>query len=50
MEKAINHVVEATGRINGLVANAGITKHQPALKFERLELEQLFNLNVSVPV
>jgi NAD(P)-dependent dehydrogenase (short-subunit alcohol dehydrogenase family) len=50
VEKAINHVVEATGRIDGLVANAGMTKHQPALKFERSELEQLFNLNVSVPV
>src|SRR4051794_24080593 len=50
VEKAINHVVEATGRIDGLVANAGMTKHQPAFKFERPELEQLFNLNVSVPV
>jgi NAD(P)-dependent dehydrogenase (short-subunit alcohol dehydrogenase family) len=49
VEKAINHVVEATGRIDGLVANAGMTKHQPALKFERPELEQLFNLNVSAP-
>lgn len=46
VEKAINQVVEETGRIDGLVANAGMTKHQPALKFERPELEKLFNLNV----
>jgi hypothetical protein len=48
VEKAINQVVEETGRIDGLVANAGMTKHQPALKFDRSELEKLFNLNVSV--
>lgn len=47
VENAINKVVEETGRIDGLVANAGMTKHQPALKFERPELEKLFNLNVS---
>lgn len=46
VEKAINQVVEQAGRIDGLVANAGMTKHQPALKFERPELEKLFNLNV----
>lgn len=47
VEKAINQVVEERGRIDGLVANAGMTKHQPALKFDRPELEKLFNLNVS---
>ncbi|KAJ5618339.1 hypothetical protein N7528_006982 [Penicillium herquei] len=46
IEKAINQIVEETGRIDGMVANAGMTKHQPALKFERAELEKLFNLNV----
>ncbi|KAJ5758954.1 hypothetical protein N7520_006110 [Penicillium odoratum] len=46
VEKAINQVVKETGRIDGLVANAGMTKHQPALKFDRSELEKLFNLNV----
>ncbi|KAJ5925423.1 hypothetical protein N7454_008062 [Penicillium verhagenii] len=46
VEKAINQVVEETGRIDGLVANAGMTKHQPALKFDRADLEKLFNLNV----
>lgn len=47
IEKAINQIVEESGRIDGLVANAGMTKHQPALKFEKPELERLFNLNVS---
>lgn len=49
IENAINKVVEETGRIDGLVANAGMTKHQPALKFDREQLDKLFNLNVSVP-
>lgn len=47
VENAINQVVEETGRIDGLVANAGMTKHQPALNFDRAELDKLFNLNVS---
>jgi NAD(P)-dependent dehydrogenase (short-subunit alcohol dehydrogenase family) len=46
VEKAISQVVEKSGRIDGLVANAGMTKHQPALDFDRPELEKLFNLNV----
>ncbi|PIG86464.1 short-chain dehydrogenase [Aspergillus arachidicola] len=46
IENAINKVVEETGRIDGLVANAGMTKHQPALKFDREQLDKLFNLNV----
>lgn len=41
-----NKIVDETGRIDGLVANAGMTKHQPALKFDRPELEKLFNVNV----
>ncbi|KAJ5818077.1 hypothetical protein N7474_003668 [Penicillium riverlandense] len=46
VQKAIDQVVQETGRIDGLVANAGMTKHQPALNFDRPELEKLFNLNV----
>ena len=49
VEKAVNEVVKSTGRIDGLVANAGMTKHQPALDFERPDLEKLFNLNVITP-
>ena len=43
---AIDSVVAQSGRIDGLVANAGMTKHQPALNFDRPQLEKLFNLNV----
>ncbi|KAF9880476.1 hypothetical protein CkaCkLH20_02430 [Colletotrichum karsti] len=43
---AIDAIVANEGAIHGLVANAGMTKHQPALNFDRAQLEQLFNLNV----
>ncbi|KAF2809023.1 short chain alcohol dehydrogenase [Mytilinidion resinicola] len=46
VQKAIDSIVEAEGRIDGLVANAGMTKHQPALDFTRAEVEKRFNLNV----
>jgi len=46
VQKAIDGIVEAEGQIDGLVANAGMTKHQPALEFTRAEVEKLFNLNV----
>jgi NAD(P)-dependent dehydrogenase (short-subunit alcohol dehydrogenase family) len=43
---AIDTIVANSGRIDGLVANAGMTKHQPALDFGRKQLDQLFSLNV----
>ncbi|KAH6693536.1 dehydrogenase [Plectosphaerella plurivora] len=43
---AIDGIIAAQGSIHGLVANAGMTKHQPALDFDRPQLEKLFNLNV----
>ena len=46
VKKAIDQVVAQSGRIDGMIANAGMTKHQPALDFDRPQLEQLFNLNV----
>lgn len=46
IEKAVDSIVEAEGSIEGLIANAGMTKHQPALEFSREEVEKLFNLNV----
>lgn len=46
IKSAINTIVEHSGRIDGLVANAGMTKHQPALDFSRAQVEQLFSLNV----
>jgi len=48
VQKAVDQIVEENGRVDGLVANAGMTKHQPALQFDRPELEKLFNLNVSI--
>ena len=46
VEKTIDMIVENEGRIDGMVANAGMAKHQPALQFTREEIEKLFNLNV----
>ncbi|KAM5352998.1 hypothetical protein ACJ41O_005720 [Fusarium nematophilum] len=43
---AIDAVIATSGAIHGLIANAGMTKHQPALDFDRKQLDQLFNLNV----
>lgn len=47
VENAINKIVEEPGSIDGLVANTGMTLHQPALKFDRSQLDKLFNLTVS---
>lgn len=44
--KTINQIVEAEGAIHGMVANAGMTKHQPALDFTREQVEQMYKLNV----
>lgn len=46
VKSAIDEIVNLQGRINGFIANAGMTKHQPALDFSRAQLEQIFNLNV----
>jgi NAD(P)-dependent dehydrogenase (short-subunit alcohol dehydrogenase family) len=46
VEKALDKIIETEGRFDGLVANAGMTKHQPALNFSREEVLKLFNLNV----
>ncbi|KAL4969023.1 uncharacterized protein BDV14DRAFT_210901 [Aspergillus stella-maris] len=46
VNKAIDSIIATHGSIHGLVANAGMTKHQPALDFSRAQIEQLFNLNV----
>jgi NAD(P)-dependent dehydrogenase (short-subunit alcohol dehydrogenase family) len=44
--KTIDQIVAQSGRIDGMIANAGMTKHQPALNFDQPQLEQMFNLNV----
>ncbi|KAL3431162.1 hypothetical protein BDV09DRAFT_154173 [Aspergillus tetrazonus] len=46
ISSAIDAVVSASGAVHGFVANAGMTKHQPALDFTRAEIDKLFNLNV----
>ncbi|KAK5076234.1 hypothetical protein LTS08_006861 [Lithohypha guttulata] len=43
---SIATIVAAQKRFDGLVANAGMTKHQAALDFSQAQLEQLFDLNV----
>ncbi|RMJ02484.1 hypothetical protein BHE90_016173 [Fusarium euwallaceae] len=43
---AIDAIIAAKGRFDGMVANAGATKHQPALEFTGEQVEQLFRLNV----
>jgi NAD(P)-dependent dehydrogenase (short-subunit alcohol dehydrogenase family) len=44
--KAIDTIVEAEGRFDGMIANAGMTRHLPALDFSMAQVEQLFRLNV----
>ena len=46
VQTAIDGIVEAEGAIHGMICNAGMTKHQPALNFSMEQLEQLFKLNV----
>lgn len=44
--KAIQEIVDDSGRLDGMIANAGMTKHQPALDFSMEQVEKLFKLNV----
>ncbi|KAL1646015.1 hypothetical protein SLS58_003435 [Diplodia intermedia] len=47
IEAALDAIEAAAGpAFAGFVANAGMTKHQPALDFSRAQVEQLFTLNV----
>lgn len=46
VKKAIDKIVEDEGVIHGMVCNAGMTKHQPALEFSLEQVRQLFELNV----
>lgn len=43
---ALEAIVEKKGRFDGMVANAGATKHQPALDFSLDQVKRLFELNV----
>jgi NAD(P)-dependent dehydrogenase (short-subunit alcohol dehydrogenase family) len=46
IQKTLDQIVENEGAIHGMVANAGMTRHQPALDFTREQVEQLYKLNV----
>jgi NADP-dependent 3-hydroxy acid dehydrogenase YdfG len=43
---ALDTIVAKKGRFDGMVANAGATKHQPALDFTSDQVKRLFELNV----
>lgn len=43
---SLDAIVAEQGAFHGMVANAGMTKHQPALNFSMAEVEQIFRLNV----
>ncbi|KAL3454908.1 hypothetical protein BJX64DRAFT_282434 [Aspergillus heterothallicus] len=43
---ALNRIVAEQGRFDGMIANAGATKHQPALDFTMDQVKRLFELNV----
>ncbi|KAL8999117.1 MAG: hypothetical protein Q9169_002005 [Polycauliona sp. 2 TL-2023] len=45
IDEAIKAIFANEGRLDGLVANAGMTKHQPALDFSEEQLQQIFELN-----
>ncbi|EMR70703.1 putative 3-oxoacyl-(acyl-carrier-protein) reductase 2 protein [Eutypa lata UCREL1] len=43
---AIDKIIEESGAIHGVVANAGRTNHKAALDFTKEEVEALFNVNL----
>jgi NAD(P)-dependent dehydrogenase (short-subunit alcohol dehydrogenase family) len=44
---AMDKIIEESGALHGVVANAGRTNHKAALDFTKEEVEALFNVNVS---
>ncbi|CAK4031201.1 NADP-dependent mannitol dehydrogenase [Lecanosticta acicola] len=46
VQAAVDAIVAAEGALHGMVCNAGMTKHQPALDFSLEQVRQLFELNV----
>ena len=43
---AVDRIIEEVGAIHGFVANAGRTKHKPALDFTKDEIDQLWSINL----
>lgn len=48
IEEAIASIYQQEGHLDGFVANAGMTKHQPALDFDDDQLRKIFELNVGL--
>ncbi|OJJ64688.1 hypothetical protein ASPSYDRAFT_75241 [Aspergillus sydowii CBS 593.65] len=46
VQAALDQIVSEQGRFDGMIANAGATKHQPALDFSLDQVKRLFELNV----
>ncbi|KAI0020724.1 hypothetical protein F4780DRAFT_343844 [Xylariomycetidae sp. FL0641] len=46
VKAAVDRMAAEKGRYDGMIANAGATKHQPALDFTMEQFEKLFKLNV----
>ncbi|KAI1495997.1 hypothetical protein F5X99DRAFT_92437 [Biscogniauxia marginata] len=46
VKAALDQITGARGRLDGMVANAGATKHQAALDFTMEQFERLYRLNV----
>lgn len=44
----MDRIIEEAGALHGIVANAGRTKHKPALEFTDEEIQGLFSVNVSL--
>ncbi|KAK4555833.1 hypothetical protein LTR86_007053 [Recurvomyces mirabilis] len=43
---AVDQIIEQAGGLHGVVANAGRTKHKPALDFTTEEIDQLWSINL----
>lgn len=46
VQAALDQIVREKKRLDGMIANAGATKHQPALDFTLDQVKRLFELNV----
>ncbi|KAM3547757.1 hypothetical protein ARSEF4850_009820 [Beauveria asiatica] len=47
VQAALNAIVAKKNRFDGMIANAGATKHHPALDFTMDQVERLFELNAA---
>lgn len=46
VSRAVDQIVTECGRVDGLVVNAGISRHQPALDTDKAFLQTMFDINV----